>query len=140
MPSEYPAARAKYRASEKGKERHRQESVRYYRSHREKCLARARRWREEHREAYRLMSLRSAHRRMARLRAAFVEDVDLVDLGNRDGWLCGVCHVDVMPADASLDHVFPVSKGGEHSYANAQLAHLRCNQRKNAKVVLRLKC
>jgi 5-methylcytosine-specific restriction endonuclease McrA len=27
----------------------------------------------------------------------------------------------------SLDHIVPVSLGGTHTWANVQLAHLRCN-------------
>jgi 5-methylcytosine-specific restriction endonuclease McrA len=33
---------------------------------------------------------------------------------------------------ATIDHVIAVSKGGEHSYGNTQLAHLRCNKAKGA--------
>ncbi|QDH93339.1 HNH endonuclease [Gordonia phage Thimann] len=52
----------------------------------------------------------------------------------RDGWECGICHTPVdhdleypHPESASLDHIHPMSLGGAHSYANTQLAHLRCN-------------
>ncbi|WP_158070491.1 HNH endonuclease [Streptomyces luteocolor] len=31
----------------------------------------------------------------------------------------------------SLDHVIPLSRGGSHRRDNVQLAHLRCNLRKN---------
>jgi 5-methylcytosine-specific restriction endonuclease McrA len=31
------------------------------------------------------------------------------------------------PKSASLDHVVPLIDGGEHTYANVQLAHLACN-------------
>jgi 5-methylcytosine-specific restriction endonuclease McrA len=34
----------------------------------------------------------------------------------------------------SLDHVIPISAGGEHSKANTQLAHLGCNAKKQAKI------
>jgi 5-methylcytosine-specific restriction endonuclease McrA len=32
----------------------------------------------------------------------------------------------------SLDHVIPLSLGGDHSMANTQAAHLDCNTRKQA--------
>jgi len=54
----------------------------------------------------------------------------------RDHRICGICDLQIaaeyddrryMP---SLDHIVPLSKGGEHSYANTQPAHLLCNIRK----------
>lgn len=77
--------------------------------------------------------------RRARVAAAFVEDVPLHALLERDGWTCGICEKPI-PRDAvwpdrqspSLDHVIPLSKGGEHSWANSQAAHLSCNARKGA--------
>jgi 5-methylcytosine-specific restriction endonuclease McrA len=56
----------------------------------------------------------------------------------RDKWRCGLCHGKVNPKlrapdpmAASLDHVIPISRGGSHTYANVQCAHLGCNVRKN---------
>ena len=64
--------------------------------------------------------------------AAFVEDVhdDVVLL--RDLGVCGLCDKPVMgPID--IDHILPLSRGGEHSYANTQLAHHSCNRSKGAR-------
>lgn len=58
----------------------------------------------------------------------------------RDRWTCQLCHRHVdrqlsypNPWSASLDHVVPLAVGGEHTAANVQLAHLRCNLRKGAR-------
>lgn len=55
----------------------------------------------------------------------------------RDGWVCGICGASVDkglkhpdPMSVSLDHIVPVSKGGAHSMANVQCAHLFCNTSK----------
>jgi 5-methylcytosine-specific restriction endonuclease McrA len=40
------------------------------------------------------------------------------------------------PGFGSLDHAIPLSKGGSHSYANAQLAHLSCNLLKSDKIMV----
>lgn len=55
----------------------------------------------------------------------------------RDGWICQICKKRVnkklrLPnrMSASLDHIVPLSLGGIHAYSNVQLAHLRCNSRK----------
>lgn len=73
----------------------------------------------------------ASHRRRARKLAAFVEDVLLSVLVERDHDRCGICGKRVLPAARSVDHILPLSRGGEHSYANTQLAHLRCNNRRN---------
>lgn len=79
--------------------------------------------------------------RRARLRDAFVESFDRLEIFERDGWVCGICGEPVDPAakwpsamSASLDHIVPVARGGKHSRANAQCAHLFCNVQKGASV------
>lgn len=39
------------------------------------------------------------------------------------------------PRQPSIDHIIPISLGGEHSLANVQLAHYRCNLSKNNRAV-----
>lgn len=81
------------------------------------------------------------HRRRARLLGAFVEDVNIDVLWERDAGICGICSESVdrelsWPGRmvATIDHVIPLARGGEHSYANAQLAHMGCNARKGDRV------
>ena len=75
--------------------------------------------------------------RRNRLKEAFVENVDPMEVFERNNWICQLCNHPVSKIRdkrfidiASLDHIIPLSKGGEHSYANTQLAHLSCNIRK----------
>lgn len=78
--------------------------------------------------------------RRKRLRENWVEYVDIEKLFERDKAICQLCFKPV-PADVNynhplaptIDHIIPVSKGGEHSYANCQLAHRKCNTHKNAR-------
>jgi hypothetical protein len=79
--------------------------------------------------------------RRGRLAGAIVERFSSAEIFNRDGWACGICgrpigrhwrHPD--PLSASLDHVIPLIRGGMHSRANSQAAHLVCNIRKASKV------
>ena len=81
------------------------------------------------------------HKRRARMRGAYVEDVRLDVVAARDGYVCGICKDPVDrsicwpdPFSSSLDHVMPLARGGTHSYDNCQLAHLRCNTSKGARV------
>lgn len=88
----------------------------------------------------RCSSYLSTTRRRARFLGAYVEDVTIRQLVDRDGAQCQLCEqtIDMTlcwpnPMSVSVDHVVPLSKGGQHSRANTQLAHLVCNQSKGAK-------
>lgn len=52
----------------------------------------------------------------------------------RDRWMCGICHKRIgktfkypHPRSASIDHIVPLSQGGDHTAANKRAAHLGCN-------------
>lgn len=69
--------------------------------------------------------------------AAVVEVFDELEIFERDGWVCQWCHEPVDPSlkgrhpmMKSLDHIVPLVRGGEHSRANTQLVHFRCNSAK----------
>lgn len=55
------------------------------------------------------------------------------DLIERDGHDCGICggHIPAVAYpdmdSASIDHIVPISRGGEHALSNARATHLRCN-------------
>lgn len=80
-------------------------------------------------------------RRRARERGARVEDFTSTEVYERDNWICGICS-EPIPRDVvwpdlrspSVDHVVPLSRGGEHSMRNVQASHLSCNSRKQASV------
>lgn len=84
---------------------------------------------------------RAAHRRRARLKEAFVEDVDFRKVYERDKWICHICGKKVRktpryprdPEMASPDHLVPLAgeQKGLHSYANVACSHLRCNLKKH---------
>jgi 5-methylcytosine-specific restriction endonuclease McrA len=62
--------------------------------------------------------------------AKVVETITLDGLYLRDKGICGICKREVLRCDASHDHKIPLSRGGDHSWDNAQLAHFNCNSRK----------
>jgi 5-methylcytosine-specific restriction endonuclease McrA len=65
--------------------------------------------------------------RRARKMGRFVEDVDRDVLFQRDQGVCGICGKPIHTADFQVDHIVPLARGGEHSYANTQVAHPKCN-------------
>ena len=80
------------------------------------------------------------HRRRVRLAGGRSERFLNEDIFERDAWVCGICgesvdrglvHPD--PASPSLDHIVPISLGGDHVRSNVRLAHLSCNVKRGAR-------
>lgn len=94
----------------------------------EKAKASQRKYRESHPEQH----IAQEHlRRARRTGVQIVETVMPNVVFERDGGICGICREVVFEQDRTIDHIIPISKGGEHSYANTQLAHRRCNEVKH---------
>jgi hypothetical protein len=60
-----------------------------------------------------------------------VSDDQILD---RDGWRCHICHRKIKPTprnphpkSRSIDHIVPLSEGGDDTAANKRAAHLGCN-------------
>lgn len=74
----------------------------------------------------------------ARMRLARVENVDPIKVFTRDAWQCQICQRKTpramrgtyKPNAPELDHIIPLSKGGNHEYANTQCACRSCNAEK----------
>lgn len=65
---------------------------------------------------------------------ARVERFSPAEIYERDRWTCGICKRPVDhrteypdPLSPSIDHVVPLSLGGDHTRENVQCAHLVCN-------------
>lgn len=66
---------------------------------------------------------------------AFVEEVLRSEVWRRSD---GVCHICGEAADETrwhVDHIVPIARGGEHSYANTAVSHPACNLRKGVQVI-----
>lgn len=84
-------------------------------------------WQAAHPEGCRERTMR----RKARLRAApVVEMIDRQYIWSRDGGRCHLCGGAADPAAWHLDHLVPLSKGGEHSARNVRVSHPTCNLRR----------
>ena len=75
-------------------------------------------------------------KRSALLQEHFVEPVSYKKLFERDHGICQICGLPIVSNSekdlwgGTRDHIIPLSRGGEHSYANCQLAHRICNSLK----------
>ena len=110
----------------------------YVQAHKEETKIRQRDYHVNHLEEARM----HRHTRKARVKGAKIEQVSATKVYERDSYICGICgepidknlkHPD--PMSCSLDHIIPLSKGGEHSMANTQPAHLVCNLSKGNRII-----
>jgi 5-methylcytosine-specific restriction endonuclease McrA len=92
---------------------------------------------EQRETAKRLRYQEKCRWRRALKAGRIAEPYTLAEVAERDGYRCGICRVEVdMDLDGrlgmgpSIDHVVPISLGGDDTPANVQLAHRRCNSRK----------
>jgi hypothetical protein len=75
------------------------------------------------------------HDRIRRQRRAETWDgVTDAEILERDRWRCGICRKAIgktfkwpHPKSASIDHIIPISEGGEDTAGNKRAAHLGCN-------------
>lgn len=91
-------------------------------------------WTDRRRENY--------QRRRALKAGVDAERIVNREIFERDGWSCGLCSEPVDteiawpdPRSPSLDHIVPLSRGGSHTAANVQLAHLGCNVEKGDRML-----
>lgn len=94
------------------------------------------RWREKHPDKQKIHALKYVRKRQTRKLGLFVEDVDPSVLLERFNGCCGICKRPIAKGKGfHIDHIVPLSKGGEHSYGNTQPAHQSCNLKKGAKEI-----
>lgn len=114
----------------------RSECRRAYRNDEVKRFQREYRERTGVRYEARYQDKRRANNHVRRLRTRGVDAAERFspdEIHERDGWCCGICGRKIgrrpwpHPLSATLDHIIPISQGGEHSRANVRTAHLGCN-------------
>lgn len=71
-------------------------------------------------------------RRARKLAAPVIEKIDRAAIYLRDAGKCHLCHKKVPRAVFTLDHLTPLSRGGEHSHRNLAVAHRSCNSSRGA--------
>lgn len=77
---------------------------------------------------------RAAKRRSQKL-GAFVETVNRKVVFENYHGICYMCSVILDPNEWHLEHIIPLSRGGEHSYENTAASCKPCNQRKSNKIL-----
>jgi len=102
----------------------------YRKTHKIQTAATVAAWHKGHMDKVRDIKAR----RRALKAGATVEKVNRALVYERDSGRCHLCGRKVNPKKWHLDHIIPLSKGGEHSYRNVAVACPKCNMSKGAKV------
>ena len=105
----------------------------YHKAHHKKRWASDAKYRAQHAAAY--------TRYFRLLSSAKSEPYTREGIFDRDSWRCGICGGVIDSAlrwpnvwSASIDHIVPLSLGGDDTPANVQAAHVGCNQGKGNRV------
>jgi hypothetical protein len=83
----------------------------------------------------------------AHIERAGDKDISWQTVGQRDSWICHLCLKKVpqqpgkakSPKGATVDHLIPLARGGEHVWENVALAHNRCNMSRSTQGIAQLK-
>lgn len=97
----------------------------YYQQNRDEYRAWARAWRKT--EAGRAHSAREYNKRRRLLEGAVQVPWLRSEIAERDGWECYLCGEGIEPDDLNIDHVKPLSLGGDDAPWNVAAAHAACN-------------
>lgn len=115
-------------ARDRRPERYNERSRLWKAAHPEKVRAIHARYREQHRELY----TEAQRRRRARKAGVGAERVDRAAIIRRDKSICWMCGRALKPGEVTLDHLWPLSKGGPHAAWNLKVACKPCNSRRQA--------
>jgi len=85
--------------------------------------------------------------RRAHIERAGDKDISWRTVGERDSWICHLCLKKVpqqpgkakSPKGATVDHLIPLARGGEHVWKNVALAHRYCNVSRSTEGIAQLK-
>lgn len=87
-----------------------------------------------------LRDSRHNHIKRARKRNCVSEKFDSIEIFKRDDWKCYLCGDKIdpkfkwpHPKSPSLDHIIPLSLGGNHLRTNTMATHLKCNLSKHTR-------
>lgn len=99
--------------------------ARYRAANKKKIADRDRVYRQNHK----LENTLSARARHAKRKGKVIKE----EITNWGKGICGICDGD-LGDKFEMDHILPISKGGEHKASNIQLAHRYCNRSKKDRV------
>lgn len=91
-------------------------------------------WKGGYKQSRESRSEHEARRRARIAGAAVVEPISRAEIIERDQSTCHLCGGLVSADDIHIDHIVPLSRGGNHSADNVAVAHSMCNMRKGSRL------
>jgi 5-methylcytosine-specific restriction endonuclease McrA len=87
-------------------------------------------------------------KRRARTQGSECQSIDPIKIFERDKWICQLCKIRTLKGKRGtchdrapeLDHIIPLSKGGDHTAGNVQCSCRACNGRKSAQTQGQMRC
>ena len=122
---------------EKNKDRKKETHKQHYEKNKEKILKRHKKYRQT--DSGKSVVAKSSHKHRALKQNATIEDFNPFEIFERDKYICQSCGCKTRPdyknyyhpRYPNLDHIIPLSKGGEHSRRNTQCLCRQCNIEKS---------
>jgi len=124
-------AERKKQYREDNKERIAEYAKQYKQDNKEQILEYNKQWQKDNKE---LVNAKNAKRRAIK-RGVTVENFTAQDVLDMWGTVCHICFDPIDLNDWHMDHVYPLSKGGEHSLNNVKPSHPKCNMVKGASII-----
>jgi 5-methylcytosine-specific restriction endonuclease McrA len=112
----------------------------YYKNNLDTCKESTQAWRETNPSKWRHIHANTEVKRRARKFSVFTEKYDRALILQRDKNLCCICEETITEKwpsklSFSIQHIIPLSKGGEDSISNVAAAHWICNVRLGNKMM-----
>jgi hypothetical protein len=124
--------RNRYANDAEYRQHYREYQSNYCSTHRDQVNVWMRNWREKNP----LKGTEYAMSYKARKEGVTVEDVDYMQILERDNGWCYICEQDILPHhDIEFDHVTPITRDGIHAACNIRVTHDICNSRKHTKLL-----
>lgn len=132
-PEKMAAAKKNWRLSNAARKT--ESDRRWYLLNQEKQQKYTRAWRVANPE---YSAVASSQRRAREASADRIESIRREVVFGRDSGVCYLCKLPVNPDAWHLDHIIPLTRGGNHTYDNVAVSHPECNCRKYNKLVSEL--
>lgn len=109
----------------------------YYQAHKAQHRINTKQWKKNNPERVQISSVASRQRRATRILTCAVNDFtadEWVDRLREFNYCCAYCHTDL--GKLQIEHMQPISRGGNHTLSNIVPACKECNLRKSTKSFL----
>ncbi len=126
--------RMRYNQLEETRERDRQDSRQYYQQHTVECLARVKKYQEDNPDKVSMYHKKaSALRRASKRVGDKITNEEWHNLCEEVNYCCVYCGKNFTFTELTMDHLLPLSRGGQHTLSNILPACRSCNSKKGTK-------